>query len=414
LLREVQAEALQRFQEIAIRGSITKRSKGKRGPSTWQLKWDLPSPPGQRKFGYKTVVGTRDQAHEELRRLVQSLGDGSYVAPSVLTLGAWVEQWLVAVDVSARTREGYATLLQKHLLPLLGARPLQKLTACDLEDAYMKLRGGETGLSARTILHAHRAVHTCLERARRRKLVAVNVAGDAVPPKVQEEFDVTRLPSVERVQSFLDQLEQPVDGSKRRWRMTDDNRAFVRDISSLAIATGMRRGELLALRWADVDLAAGSITVARAVEQSKSALKIKTPKSGKPRLVAIPQSVCAQLRAMQTRQKAVWLALGVRPASEDEALLFLASVDAPDKLLSPSTASARFREAADAFGLKLHLHDLRHLHVSALLKALSPAEVSRRAGHANPAVTLRLYAHALPDTEERQAQAVDALLIQRR
>ena len=117
---------------------------------------------------------------------------------------------------------------------------------------------------------------------------------------------------------------------------------------------------------------------------------------------------------MQTRQKAQWLALGVRPASEDEALLFPASADAPDRLLSPAAVSARFREAANAYGLNLHLHDLRHLHLSALLKGLSVAEVSKRAGHANPAVTLRLYAHALPDTEERQAQAVDALLIQRR
>jgi len=290
----------------------------------------------------------------------------------------------------------------------------QKLTAGELEDTYTKLRGGAHGLSPRTVPHVHRALHTCLERARRRKLIAVNVAGDAVPPKVQEEFDTTRLPSVERVQSFLDQLEQPVDGSKRRWRITSENRAFVRDLASLAIATGMRRGELLALRWADVNLEAGTIRVGRAVEKSRAGLRVKRPKSDKPRLVAVPQSVCMQLGAMQTRQKEQWLALGVRPESEDEALLFAPSPDAPEALLSPAAASARFRDAADACGLKLHLHDLRHLHVSVLLKGLSVAEVSKRAGHANPAVTLRLYAHALPDTEERQAQAVDALLINRR
>jgi integrase len=167
-------------------------------------------------------------------------------------------------------------------------------------------------------------------------------------------------------------------------------------------------------------ISAGLITVARAIEQvrseeqSKSELRIKAPKSGKPRVAAIPLSVCAPLRSMKALQKAQWLALGVRPASEDEALRFPASADAPDRLFSPSAASARFREAADAFGLAIHLHDQRHLHVSAVPKKLSPAGVSRRAGHANPVVTLRLYARALPDTEERQAQAVDALLIQRR
>ena len=280
----------------------------------------------------------------------------------------------------------------------------QKLTAGELEDTYTKLRGGAHGLSPRTVPHVHHALHTCHERARRRKLIAVNVAGDAVPPKVQEEFDTTRLPSVERVQSFLDQLEQPVDGSKRRWRITSENRAFVRDLASLAIATGMRRGELLALRWADLNLEAGTIRVGRAVEKSRAGLRVKRPKSDKPRLVAVPQSVCMQLGAMQTRRKEQWAALGVRPAS----------LDAPEALLSPAAASARFRDAADACGLELHLHDLRHLHVSVLLKGLSVAEVSKRAGHANPAVTLRLYAHALPDIEERQAQAVDALLINRR
>jgi len=176
-----------------MRGSITKRSKGRRDPSTWQLKWDLPAPPGDRKFGYKTVIGTRDQAEAELRKVVQSLGEGSYVPPSGVTLAYWVEQWLAALDVSARTREGYATLLRKHLLPHLGARSLQKLTAGDLEDVYTKLRDGGDGLSPRTVLHVHRAMHTCLERARKRKLVAANVAGDAVAPKVAEEFDTARL-----------------------------------------------------------------------------------------------------------------------------------------------------------------------------------------------------------------------------
>jgi integrase len=397
-----------------MKGSITKRSKGRRGPSTWQLKWDLPALPGRRKFGYKTVVGTRDHAQEELRKIVTSLGDGSYVTPSDLTFSEWAEQWLSALDVSGRTREGYATLLRNHLVPELGGRQLQKLTAGDLEDLYAKLRVGDNGLSPRTVLHIHRATHTCLEKARRRRLVAVNVARDAVPPRVQQEFDTTRLPSVERVQSFLEQLEQPADATRRRWRMTADCRVFVRDLASLALMTGMRRGELLALRWTDVNLNTGLISVARSIEQSKTGLRLKAPKSGKPRTVAIPQSVCTQLRSMQKRQKELWLAVGVRPGLETEALLFPASPDAPEALMKPAAASARFREAADAFGLSLHLHDLRHLHVSVMLKELTAAEVSRRAGHANPAVTLRLYAHALPDTEQRQAQAVDTLLIQRR
>jgi integrase len=147
--------------------------------------------------------------------------------------------------------------------------------------------------------------------------------------------------------------------------MTSECRTFVRDLWSLALAIGMRLSELLALRWADVHLDSGVITVARAIERTKAGLRVKAPKAGKPRKDSIPQSVCVQLRSMQKRQKEIWLSLGVRPASEHEALLLPASPDMPEALMKPPAASARFREASDAFGLSL-----RHIHVSVLLKEL--------------------------------------------
>jgi integrase len=120
--------------------------------------------------------------------------------------------------------------------------------------------------------------------------------------------------------------------------------------------------------------------------------------------------ISADLRALLARQKAKWLVLGVRPTSESEALLFPAAPDTPEVLMNPPAASARFREAADAYGLALRFHDLRHLHVSQLLTLLALPEVSKRAGHANPAVTAGLYAHALPGTEDRQVDAVVSML----
>lgn len=113
-------------------------------------------------------------------------------------------------------------------------------------------------------------------------------------------------------------------------------------------------------------------------------------------------------------EAAVWLAHGVRATPEDEAPPFPASAAAPDRLVGPAAASARAREAVDACGRGRRPHDLRQLHVSARLMGLSVAEVSRKAGLANPAAGSRLNAHALPDPEERRAVAVDARLVRRR
>jgi integrase len=310
-------------------------------------------------------------------------------------------------DIAARTRASYETLLRRHLIPTLGNRLLQQLRADELSARYAAMR--DAGLSKVTVLHLHRAVSKCLKDARRHRLVSANAADDALRPKVEDEVDLSQLPAPERVQQFLADLAQPVDREKRRWRMTASNRQFVRDLTALALDTGLRRSELLALRWGDIDFATGAITVARSVEDV-GGLKTKSTKSGKVRKVAVPVEVVDELRAMLARQKATWLELGVRPSSEAAALLLPASPDQPEALLKPAAASKRFHEAATACGLPdLTLHDLRHLHCSALLAVLPLPDVSKRLGHANPAVTARLYAHALPGTEERQAAAVAEL-----
>jgi integrase len=106
--------------------------------------------------------------------------------------------------------------------------------------------------------------------------------------------------------------------------------------------------------------------------------------------------------------------LGIRPATEEEALVFPESVDKPDQLLRPRVASQRFIAARDEFGLRgFRSHDMRHQHVSILLRTLALPEVAARAGHANPAVTAHIYAHVLEDAHQRGADAVDAMLSKR-
>jgi len=108
----------------------------------------------------------------------------------------------------------------------------------------------------------------------------------------------------------------------------------------------MRLGELLALRWCDVDFTAGLITVTRSVEDTEAhGLRMKLPKSGKARTVSVPLSICAELRRLQRQQKEIWFQLGIRPLADGEALIFPVSVDRPDQLLRPRVASQRFMAA---------------------------------------------------------------------
>jgi integrase len=177
----------------------------------------------------------------------------------------------------------------------------------------------------------------------------------------------------------------------------------------------MRLGELLALRWCDVDFVTGLVAVGRSVEDTEAhGLRIKLPKSGKVRTVSVPLSIWAELRKLQRQQKAAWFQLCIRPLVEEEALIFPASVDRPDDLLRPRVASQRFIDARDDFGLAgFRFHDLRHQHISILLRTLSLPEVAARAGHANPAVTARIYAHTLQDGHQRGADAVAVMLAKR-
>ena len=381
---------------------------------------------GKRIYGYRTVRGRREQAESELRKIIDSLESGDYVAPAKNSLGEWIETWLntYTSDLAARTLETYEFLLRKRVIPYLGSKRLQKVTAGDLDDVYAALRAGRgpdgqsvRPLSARRVLHVHRVIFSCLERASKRGEVVRNVARDADSPKpVDRQFTAI---SGERLNDFLLSLTPGVvsdeERKRKRYRLTAYNREFLYWLCTSAAATGMRLGELLALRWCDVDFATGFITVHRSVEDTEAhGLRIKLPKSGKVRTVSVPLSICTELRKLQRQHKAIWLQLGIRPAGEDEALIFPASVDRPNELLRPRVASQRFIAARDDFGLTgFRFHDLRHQHISILLRTLALPDVAARAGHANPAVTARIYAHSLEDGHQRGADAVAVMLAKR-
>lgn len=231
-----------------MRGHIRQRSKG-----SWSIVIDVGRDPetGKRRQQWHTVHGTKREAEAKLRELLQSLETGSYVKPTKLTVGEWLEQWLeshVAVHCSPRTGEGYQSIVRRHLIRALGAIPLTQLQPQHLRSYYARalFQGGIDGeerLSRRTILHHHRLLHKALEDAVKEGLVSRNVAKAVDPPRPERSNMATLAP--EDVPKFLE--------------VARETPYYV--LFYTALYTGMRRGELLGLRWCDVDLDLTSLSV---------------------------------------------------------------------------------------------------------------------------------------------------------
>jgi integrase len=183
-------------------------------------------------------------------------------------------------------------------------------------------------------------------------------------------------------------------------------------VASLGLGIGLRRGEMLALRWQDIDLVRGQLHVERSLEQSKRhGLRFKAPKTkyGR-RTVSIPAATLADLRTHKKEQQERWLHLGLGRVPEDA--LVLSTWDGVTRV--PDALSKDWSVAMADLGLKVTLHALRHTHASALIAAgVDVLTISRRLGHASPTITLGVYGHLFSNTDDRAAQAMDAALRKR-
>jgi len=242
-----------------MRGSIRRR-----GRNSWELKFDVASTDGRRKRRYATVRGTRQDAMRELTRLLGAADAGTLCDPSAATVAQYIDAWLSgAPKGSAKTMERYGELAANQIKPHLGAHKLQRLKPEHIQQWHGVLIAA--GLSPRTVKHAHKLLHRVLADAVKAGAVSRNVAGVFQPPAVeQEEIEIL---SSEQITEVLAKLE---------------SHTLLFPIVSLALATGLRRGELLALQWGDIDLDAGTLRVERSVEETKAGLRLKPPKTRRP------------------------------------------------------------------------------------------------------------------------------------
>jgi integrase len=288
----------------------------RRGARSWELKYDVDRAGGQRRTVYRAFKGTRREAQAELARLLAQVADGGHVDPSKLTVAEYMrsrlEHWVAMGTISPKTAQGYSGLIEHQIIPFLGTKLVQKLAARDIEawHATLLTRGakgrhgrpdGEGGVGARTVGHAHRILAKALHEGVRHELLLRNVcSGQGTPKIAAEEMSILSLEQVAELPALL-------------------NGHDLGPPALVALFTGLRRGELLALRWGNVDSENEIIHVRESLEETKAGLRFKPPKSKAGiRDVTLPAIVSDVLDAQRKRLLERRLALGQGKLSDTD------------------------------------------------------------------------------------------------
>jgi integrase len=369
-----------------------------RSPGHWAIIIEMrDSATGRRKRKWHSFAGTKRQAQVECARLVSEVKVGTYVEPSKTTLGQFLDRWLddVRTRVSPKTHERYTQICQKNIAPLLGAIPLAKLRPEQISEAYAKalasgrLKGGG-GLSPRTVRQMHAILKSALSEAVKWEILVRNpasaVRGPEVGRAVMRTYD-------------LEQTAELIEAVRGR-------RIFIPTL--LAVLGGLRRGEIAALRWRDIDLAAAQLAIVQSAEQTKTGVRYKEPKSGRGRTVALSATLVTELRAHRVQQAQELLQVGKRLSDDD--LVVTQADGSPLRPHSLGQEWVRFLARYGAFP-RIRFHDLRHAHATHLLASgVHPKVASERLGHSKVAITLDLYSHVLPNMQADAATIVDGAL----
>jgi integrase len=354
---------------------------------------------GKRKQEFKSGFQRKAEAEDALRKRLNEKDAGETIRPDPRTFAGFMPEWFrenAERQCSLKTVERYRQLVD-YILPYVGSVKLQDLSALTLERTFNHLKdaGGRDRktkkarpLSAKTVHHIASVVKGALSTALRWKFIKAN------------PMDAVALPKVTKKEALA------LDPSQLTWYLDAARSAGLYEFLMIDAATGCRRGELLALTWADVNFAARSITVSKSLEQTKAGLRVKSTKSEKPRTISIPESAIKILTAVRSAQEHNRVMFGP-DYRRDLDLVFCG----PEGIhLKPDSVSAKCSLIARKAGLsRVSLHTLRHSHGSLLLSAGVPLPtVSRRLGHSSPHVTAMVYSHALPKDEAAAAEIWDS------
>jgi integrase len=370
-----------------------------RSPGAFEIRYSLGTDPatGKRKIATATVHGPRKDAEKELRRLLRSLDTGEHVDPNRLTVRDWLSTWLATIraEVAPRTHERYGEIVNDRLAPAFGNLQLTRFAPAHIQAVYTEWatggrRDGKDGpLAPQSRRLIHRVLNAALTRAVELQLISRNPAQALKRhlPKDERREMVTLTP--EQAQQLLDAIRS----TPLYWPVL------------IALATGARRGEIVALRWRNVDFNNGSIRIVESLERTKAGLRFKPPKSGKARVVTLPAFAIEELRRRRREQAEELLRLG--ESLRADAIICAHPDGAP---ISPNVLTNYFSRVAKRLALPVHFHSLRHTHATQLLLAgVHPKVAQERLGHATVAMTLDIYSHVTERLRDDAAAKIDAV-----
>jgi len=363
-----------------------------RGPQTWLVRVSLGRDPetGTRKYHNKTIRGSFREAQTYLHRKLQEREIGCLPRAAAIGLNEYLDEWLTTAAkprLRPTSYRDYEALLRLHVRPVLGTRPLGAITQFDIQSIYAQMSAG--GLSSRTIEYTNAVLQSAFRQAVRWKILAEDpCVGVDLPPVQRREMEAL---SVEECRQFLAVARQ--------------SKQFA--LFALAVTTGMRPSEYLALKWSDIEWSRGTASVCRTIQFSSSGWDFfDTKRKRSRRMVKLQDFVLKALDDLRSSQAPI---KDAQPYAECD-LIFRSATASPLRQL---TVKREFRKLLKAAGLRpIRLYDLRHTAATlAVAAGVSVKVISDQLGHASISFTLERYSHVLPSIQDEAAARVERMLI---
>jgi integrase len=366
-------------------GSISYHNKS----GLYMARYTVQTPTGPKR---KTVYGkTRTEAAEKLTRAMADRDRGLVFEGDCEALETYLERWLEDVvrdTVKENMLENYTYLARRHIIPELGHTRLRDLKPEQVRRLYRKKL--DSGLSNRTVQLIHTTLRKALQQALSDGILPRNVCEAVKPPRrVRKE-------------------KRPLTPKQARTFLETAKGDRLRALYVLAITTGLREGELLGLRWADVDLEGGKLRVLRQLTRTRRGLSFTTPKRGRTRVVRLTDTAVAILKTHKTAQNKERLKAG--SLWQDHDLIFTSTIGTPVDVGNLTYRS--FRPLLKRAGLpRIRIHDLRHTAATLMLgRGVHPKIVQEMLGHSTITQTMDTYSHVLPDMQDQAISAIESAL----
>lgn len=370
-------------------GSIRKRNDGR-----WEGRYTAGRDPKTGKTIYKNVLGkTQAEVKVKLKAAIEANSNLDILRAEQYNVGQWMDVWFencAKIKVRPSSHQTYRGYIDNHIKPNIGDVPLGKLSSLHLQQFYKKLlTGGRVerteakkqpkGLSAKTVRNINQVISSAMDFAKDQKLIAANPTDGCALPKLEHQ-EMKTLP-VEQLTSFLREAKE----------------TGVFEMYYIELATGLRRGELLGLKWEDINLEQGSLRIQRQICRIDGEI-VEAPLKTKNAYRTLPLSADAVEVLREQRRK-----------SGSSAYVFPSPTGGP---VSPDSVLHMLHRVLKRAGLpKVRFHDLRHTFTSNLLSSgAAPKDVQELLGHSDVSTTMNIYAHSTREAKRTSARLLDKVV----